>query len=1202
MTRFFLPFVFLIGLFQFGISQNSWQDLKEISPIPEKEDRVLPDQYRALSLDHNVMQQQLTAAPMEFNPQKQALTLSLPMPDGSFQQFRVVESPIMEAELAAKFPEIKNYSGKGIDDPTATMRMSLSPKGFNATILSAQGPVLIEPLHRATQTEHIAYRAGELARPEEMGICGMHELPDFDLPERRAIPQGIGNELLTYRIAVSAEDGYTNFHGGTVASAINAINISMDQINAVYERDASIRMILVGNNDQLIFLPGASDPFFTDPNQAGQNLPANQNFIDNTIGAGSYDIGHVFIRISNQGGTFVAGIATPGVVCRNGLKARGASSLPSPTGFNFNIEVVAHEIGHQFSSLHNFNTTAPACIGQRSASAAYEPGSGSTIMCYPGTCPPDNLQGNADAYFHGFAVESIINYSRSGLGANCPTATANGNSIPEVSVPDGGFFIPIETPFELTGTSSDLDGDTLLHTWEQMDLGPAGTLNSPVGNAPIFRTWSPTESPSRTFPRLTNLLNNTTPIGELLPDYARDLTFRLTVRDNKGGVRAAEMAFETTTNSGPFLVTHPNTAETFTAGFIEEVTWDVANTTLAPVNCAEVDVRLSVDGGITYPYLLADNVPNNGSTLITWPDTTTIGGRLRVEASDNIFFDVSNRDFILESPANAGFLLYPLQDTVVLCGIASVELPLLTSSLLGFSGEFGLSAVGNPAGVDLSFVDDTLSPGEQTVIQISTSDTLDPGSYQLTILGLSATGQSDIETVQLLITDPILPGIAQPLTPGSGGTGVGTNPSFSWAPDPESERYTFELATSPGFGGTTLVSVSGITGTSYTPSLPLGQQATYYWRVRGENICGKGPFMPTQGFQTGFCLSYTSSDVPKTLPIFGNPAEITSSLATTMATPMTSVRVVGLSGTHTEVSQLTMKLRHATGEEITLFSDICGDGDADYDLNFVDGAESVIDCPPVAGGTYAPEEALAAFNGLPGVGTWVLTVQDFVNFDNGELQAWGLELCSEGPAKPTLITNIPLNTDQWALDTVGNDLLRAQDATTPDNQLIFTVVNLPAHGGLLLNGTNLVAGDAFSQEDINQNRLTYLNNGDDVAVDSFRFDVTNIIGGWIGVYGFDINLTKGTTSILDPLAGLDIDLYPNPAQSEFTISLEGVVKGAVQMNLFNLQGQLVHQLGGEVQGNQWQQMVSTESLAPGVYVVELQTELGSWRKRLVLQR
>jgi hypothetical protein len=377
-------------------------------------------------------------------------------------------------------------------------------------------------------------------------------------------------------------------------------------------------------------------------------LGQNQTKLDTVIGSANYDIGHVF---STGGG----GIASLSVPCVSGSKARGVTGLTSPTGDPFYIDYVAHEMGHQWSANHTFDCcSTTSCSSNRAASAAYEPGSGSTIMAYAGICGANDLQPHSDPYFHRRSLEEIESYSRSGTGNTCTATVADGNETPTV---DAGpsYTIPRSTPFALTGSATDPDEEDLLtYCWEQFDKTATGHQPaSPVADSPIFRSFNPTGSPTRIFPKVEDLVDGTPTIGELLPTLAQTLDFRLTVRDN--ALPAGGEGFDSTTvtvdaASGPFLVTAPNTAITWNGSGPHTVTWNVANTTAAPVSCAGVDIALSTDGGFTFGKTLAAAETNDGSAdVMTFHDTAT--ARVRVMCSDNIFFDISNADFTI---ADAG--------------------------------------------------------------------------------------------------------------------------------------------------------------------------------------------------------------------------------------------------------------------------------------------------------------------------------------------------------------------------------------------------------------------------------------------------------------------------------------------------------------------------------------------------------------------
>lgn len=646
----FMIFVYLLINPSVSIAQyDLWSEKSESEIITVGKRYIIPQSYKVYKLNLSTLSNLLSDVPMEFSSEanRKVRIIHIPMPDGSFQRFRFVESPVMANELSRKYPEIRTFLGFGIDDNYATVRFDFTPNGFHAMILSPNGRVFVDPYSKGDIENYISYYAKDYSNSIKNRFC------EIDAPEDRILEMNYllnnienlttGPQLRIYRLALACTGEYATFHGGTVQSVKSAMVTSVNRVVGVYERELAIRMVLVPNNDTLIFLDPNTDPYTNTSGSA--MLTQNQTTIDARIGSANYDIGHVF---STGGG----GIATLACVCVNGLKARGVTGSPQPIGDPFDIDYVAHEIGHQFGANHTFNSVTSGCGGgNRVASRAYEPGSGSTIMAYAGLCGSDNLQNFSDPYFHTASFDEIVTYTTSGTGNSCAQIINTGNSAPNVSVPSGGFTIPRSTPFALTGSATDPNGDPVTYDWQQFDLGPAGTWNNPSGNAPIFRVFNPTTNPTRTFPRLQSLLNNLTLVGEILPTYSRTLTFRLVARDNRaagGGVRYSQIQFQVDGNSGPFQVTYPNTNINIPGYSTQTITWNVANTNIAPVNCSSVNILLSIDGGNTYPIILAANTPNDGSETVLFPENQTTQARVKVEAVGNIFFDISNVNFTIQ--------------------------------------------------------------------------------------------------------------------------------------------------------------------------------------------------------------------------------------------------------------------------------------------------------------------------------------------------------------------------------------------------------------------------------------------------------------------------------------------------------------------------------------------------------------------------
>ncbi len=617
---------------------------------------------QALTLDEAALRSALATAPFE-GQAGAPLELALPRPDGTIAHFAVRETSVMDPALARKFPSIKTYAGVGLDDRSASLRLDLTPLGFHAQVLAGGGKTYyIDPATRTDTRHYLGFfrqdmnRAAAGAQPSCDFAPTTDELKENRLRVAAATASGkaqaSGSQLRTYRLALSNTPEYAVTKGNTVTSVLAAEVTTVNRVVGVYEKELAVRMVLIANNDQLVFLSGIGtqpSPVFSNSNGSAL-LAQNQANVDRIIGNGNYDIGHV---VSTGGG----GIAGLGVVCSGTRKAQGVTGLPNPVGDAFDIDYVAHEMGHQFSGNHPFNGNAGSCAGgNRNATTAWEPGSGTTIMAYAGICTATNdLQAHSDATFHTGNYQEMRAFI---TGTACGTNSATGNTAPVVTAPASGKTLPISTPFKLTATATDADNDLLTYMWEEMDLGSQKAPNDAQAandNVPLFRSFVPLLEGTRYFPRLTDLVNNTTVIGERLPTVTRALKFRCTARDQHSGLvgviggvdYSAFVNMNVTSTAGPFVVSAPNTGIIWTGGTAQTVTWSVAGTDAAPVSCATVNLRLSLDGGLTYPVLLASGVPNNGTASVTVPNVTATQARVMVEAADNYFFDISDVNFAI---------------------------------------------------------------------------------------------------------------------------------------------------------------------------------------------------------------------------------------------------------------------------------------------------------------------------------------------------------------------------------------------------------------------------------------------------------------------------------------------------------------------------------------------------------------------------
>lgn len=626
-------------------SQNLWQAAAK-EPLPA--DAPALSDYRALRLDVAGIRSQVFAA----RHGAIAVTLALPRPDGGFSDFVLIDSRTMPDALEDKYPGIVSLSGS--DGARRKARVDLSPLGFQAMVFDHDGVWIVRPETFGAGDRYLSFRRADLAVPGHGFQCDVHgdalDASGKSLISNPAPMTTTGATERDYRAAVAANHQYvTAVGGGTVEGGLAAVVTAMNRVNQVYETELGVHMTLIANNDEIIYATAASDPYSNDGNALNQN----QSNLDSVIGSANYDIGHVFT--TGSGG--VAGLR---VTCVAGQKARGTTGLSNPTGDAFYIDYVAHEMGHQFGGNHTFNSQTSACGGgNRAGSAAYEPGSGSTIMAYAGICGADNLQPHSDPYFHAKSLEEIDTWIE-GNGGACSAETASADIAPVIdtaSLPPE-VTIPAHTPFALSGSATDADGDPLTYNWEQYDLGPARTLaQGDTGDGPIFRSFNATASGTRIFPKIETVLGAPFVKGETWPVTTRDLSFRLTVRDNHdvpgtpqfgATVSANNIQIHVTDAAGPFAVTRPNDALTWGRGETHVVTWDVAGTDVAPVNCANVAIDLSDDGGATFAYPLSASTPNTGTTLIVVPDVAdTDEARVRVACVGSVFFDVSDEDFTI---------------------------------------------------------------------------------------------------------------------------------------------------------------------------------------------------------------------------------------------------------------------------------------------------------------------------------------------------------------------------------------------------------------------------------------------------------------------------------------------------------------------------------------------------------------------------
>ncbi|MCF8273105.1 MAG: proprotein convertase P-domain-containing protein [Flavobacteriaceae bacterium] len=581
-----------------------------------------------------------------------SLVISFPNLSGEFENYQVFEASVMHPDLQAKYPEIRSYVGYGIDSPTSYLRLSLSPyKGLSGIILGQHETILFEP--NAKKTNQIAVISKSDFEKTSDYKCETLSLNLKNTLKALDLKNADDSQKRTYRLALSTTGEYSVFHGGTKPLVNAALVSTLTTINAVYENDFNVSLQLIANNDDVIYLNPASDPYTTLSNYNTQLA----NTLDTVILEANYDVGHLLGGINDSSNNPTGNAGCIGCVCNNGgsvglgnHKGSGFTTSITPDGFNFYIDYVAHEMGHQFGGNHTWTHD-----GDEGENVQIEPGSGSTIMGYAGITGSTNVQPHSDAYFHAISIDQITTFVKS---TSCAIVTNTGNTTP-IANAGSDLTLPIGTAFKLVGSGSDVDGDTVTFCWEQINEDNAVTTypnpNLSSSNSVLFRSYSPTTNNTRFFPNLSDLkfgVNSTQ--WEKVPNTNRTADFRLTVRDNKpGGANNShdDMKVTFSTSYGPFEVTSQNTPDIlWTSGTNETITWNVNNTN-ALIGASNVNILLSTDGGLTYNAIV-NNIPNNGSYTLTVPNMPAPHCRLMIAPTNHNFFAINSEDFAIDYSIN----------------------------------------------------------------------------------------------------------------------------------------------------------------------------------------------------------------------------------------------------------------------------------------------------------------------------------------------------------------------------------------------------------------------------------------------------------------------------------------------------------------------------------------------------------------------
>ncbi len=582
--------------------------------------------------------------------------VAVPRPEGGFTTFVVTPAPVLAPKDARRHPELRTFTGTAVGDPATTAALDLTPQGFHATVRGPGGSWSVDPY---TDSAYAAYPAGALPRGRGFEEEGMAP-PSPLAPDGQARAGAAAVALRTFRLALVSDRSYaaTTAAAPTDDTVLAAKATLVNRVDFVYGQDLGIRLVLDAspelslNTQDEETAAGFSQAALAKCGSGSANptLDQSTDVIDGLIGSAAYDVGHVVLAKGR------GGLADVAVVGDADDKGRGCTALTTPVGDQFAIDYLAHELGHQFGGQHTFNGTLANCGGNRVGSSAVEPGSGSSIMAYAGICGADDLQANSDPYFSQRSIGQIRDFAASipAVGTTTPTADAS----PVVEAP-ADATIPPRTPFRLTATGSDPDGDEVTYSWEENDTGASAALLAPAAaTGPLFRVFSAaatelggqspapgqnlvTTDPTRTFPDLEQIVAGRTNAAtdcatgdgvcasEKLPTVGRRLSFRVTARDGRGGIAQDDVGL-TVAGDTPLTVTSQPEDAVAAGASVATVTW-------TPVGLGPLRARfVTVEGRLID---LAINLPDSGSADVRLPPGRT--GRIEVGAMAGTFFDLS---------------------------------------------------------------------------------------------------------------------------------------------------------------------------------------------------------------------------------------------------------------------------------------------------------------------------------------------------------------------------------------------------------------------------------------------------------------------------------------------------------------------------------------------------------------------------------
>lgn len=627
-------FLFLLVCGHYNIAQIKKSDWTSYNALKERPSQnflfgKLPTKYSIWELSTTNFSKKSVS--------NNVLEVILPSPDGRFETFTITPSKVIADEVAHLYT-IRTFTGYKKENPSALISCDMSSSGFHAAVYDEDESFFIEPLFKDNSDVLISYYKKDYISDKltcKTQTNYVREVINNNIDLRAPTTKR------TYRLAIAAAGEYSQQFGGnpySTSNVLDALASGVNMINPIFLRDLGVAFTLV-STDALVYPDPNTDPF-----NMGDDVAAAHDACTNALGSGGFDLGHM-VMWSNTGGA-----AYFGVVCNDASKGGGFSGSSNSTTTLW-VDYVAHEIGHQFRSAHNF--VSQEC-GTSADNFRYEPGEGSSIMSYANVCQgAAQYASGSDPFFHYASIAQMQSFLNT---ISCQVEDVSGNTSAPVTNANADITIPKQTPFILVGNGSDANDSTnsLTYDWVQYDGSSQAVIGSPdcnSTNAPMFRYRPPTPNNYRSFPQYSDILaGNNNQQWEKLPCSARTMNFSLTVRDNNTsfGRIGEDKTTVTVANTGPFNVTSPNGGETLTGNENFTVTWTVNGT---DAHCTHVDILVSTDGGNTYT-LISDATANDGIEVINVPNIASTTARVLIQCdvsggfrSASTFFDISNDNF-----------------------------------------------------------------------------------------------------------------------------------------------------------------------------------------------------------------------------------------------------------------------------------------------------------------------------------------------------------------------------------------------------------------------------------------------------------------------------------------------------------------------------------------------------------------------------